>query len=1241
MPPLRLEIADYKEGNRWRWVLKDVGGAFLADHAVELDPAEHRYQALFNLPAYLRHYASPDKRDEDERRLLHEVGAWIGQTVLGQSIGEKILTSGAPPITVRVLVPPAAEPLLLLPLDIAHARGKPLALNGVRLVFEVQGEVPPAAAPVGDRLRLLALFSLPPAGSPLNLRRERQMLRTLVRRLTGASGFAVELRVLQYGVTRDSLREALEDAEGWDVIHFSGHGLPGSLVLEKSDGQPDPISSTEVSELLVLTGQRLKLVMLSACLSAAASIQQTLARLGETEAAAQHATPEPPPPADEEPKAAPTVARALSSKLDCAVLAMRYAVEAEFATALAGKVYEGLFMKKQPLPQALQLALGKALGGAGAAAVPAAGALSLATSALFGAKAADLKLVPPKQGMIKIPATSLAYFPDEAKHFVGRVSAMTRASATLAAENDEKSGVLFHGMAGAGKTSCAVELAYHHAEAQRFQAFVCYEAPKAGSDIGLELRNFALAMQQQLPSLEMVHVVDRMDEFRDWLPRLTEVLEHFAVLIVLDNLESLLTEAGQWRDERWGLLMDALLQPGGLSRVVLTSRIRPAGLPASVEVIAVHALPLKEAVLLMRELPNLRRLHDGSKEERDLVRKALRLVQGHPKLIQLAEALAAEPTRLTSQLDRAEVAQAQGQGELEAFFQEGETSFDPDALTRTLHRWTNGIAGALPEAARTCFHFVCTVEEEDRESWVLEANWEAVRRRLGRPEPVPTLAEALAPLVAAGLVEKNTSEPDGQKFTVRIHPAVAEAGRTEAGSEFQAAVDQQLAATWFTMMSYARDAYGKSPGAGPLTVRAGLSAFPYLSRLQEWKTAATMLEEANKVDSGPATVAALLPRMRRIVEATTGTEREPPDRGLLAKLLWHAGRRDEAEELMRSVLMQAADRGQFALASSMAGALANLLSRSGQAAKALKVVEQKAEYSRRAGLGPWTQLADEGRRLQILEELGLSEEVLRRVLELRKEMKALPDPPGPNEYVTTWNVRETLWDIGASAAQALGKWEQALDFLEEALKSITRRNAPLLEEAQVRFNAWAPLTELGRYNEAYNNEAYKLLVDCRAVFENEKDVVGVGKVMSALANLEHHFGRLAEALHFEKAALRLKYITGDPKDVAISHLSLASYITNSQGASHELAHRLAAILFSVLTQSGDTASRLQALAHDLQQAGPTGHAALPANFDALCATVEQVEGVRFRELVERLAAGRISGDELLQNVLAQIPELES
>ena len=48
-----------------------------------------------------------------------------------------------------------------------------------------------------------------------------------------ARGLAVDLHVLQYGVTRERLRDVLEQGEGWDVIHFSGHGMPGALVLER------------------------------------------------------------------------------------------------------------------------------------------------------------------------------------------------------------------------------------------------------------------------------------------------------------------------------------------------------------------------------------------------------------------------------------------------------------------------------------------------------------------------------------------------------------------------------------------------------------------------------------------------------------------------------------------------------------------------------------------------------------------------------------------------------------------------------------------------------------------------------------------------------------------------------------------------------------------------------------------------------------------------------------------------
>jgi hypothetical protein len=150
-----------------------------------------------------------------------------------------------------------------------------------------------------------------------------------------------------------------------------------------------------------------------------------------------------------------------------------------------------------------------------------------------------------------------------------------------------------------------------------------------------------------------------------FLPRLRDLLQEKGLLLVLDNLETLLTPEGQWRDPRWAPLMDALISHDGESRVIRTSRTPPAGLdPNRVLVRSVHALSRDESVLLARELPHLRALLHSEPEplrapgsaDPALGRRVLTLVQGHPKLLELADAAAADPARLASQLAAAEVA---------------------------------------------------------------------------------------------------------------------------------------------------------------------------------------------------------------------------------------------------------------------------------------------------------------------------------------------------------------------------------------------------------------------------------------------------------------------------------------------------------------------------------------------------------------------------------------------------------
>jgi hypothetical protein len=176
-----------------------------------------------------------------------------------------------------------------------------------------------------------------------------------------------------------------------------------------------------------------------------------------------------------------------------------------------------------------------------------------------------------------------------------------------------------------------------------------------------------------------------------------------------------------------------------------------------------HTLSLNEAALLARELPNLGRLLRGEsavgfERGRELVARTLAAVQGHPKLIELAEGQASDPEALARQLEKAEAEWAGGEGELAAFFEAGESQFKAEDFLKVLAGWSRDISDTLPHAARTLFHFLCALEEEDRRSLVLEANWADLWRRLERPGEAPDLAATFAPLLAAGLVEARPVE---------------------------------------------------------------------------------------------------------------------------------------------------------------------------------------------------------------------------------------------------------------------------------------------------------------------------------------------------------------------------------------------------------------------------------------------------------------------------------------------------
>src|SRR5262249_48917013 len=150
------------------------------------------------------------------------------------------------------------------------------------------------------------------------------------------------LRVLQYGATRDTLRDALEEAEGWDIIHLSGHGDRGELLLEDDRGGSDSVDASELGDLLDPARARLKLLLMDACYTGAGGHPAARAQVGLEPGPVRQEGAEGAAVDEAVTTVLPSLALALSQQLDCAALAMRYPVGDAFATDLLLALYEKL-----------------------------------------------------------------------------------------------------------------------------------------------------------------------------------------------------------------------------------------------------------------------------------------------------------------------------------------------------------------------------------------------------------------------------------------------------------------------------------------------------------------------------------------------------------------------------------------------------------------------------------------------------------------------------------------------------------------------------------------------------------------------------------------------------------------------------------------------------------------------------------------------------------------------------------
>jgi hypothetical protein len=1210
---LHLSAVDVVGPLRWRWELRDEAtGEVIAEHHVALDGTADSDQlaAFGDLYEYLRWHADPQWYG-DEPPIVRATALWARRAVLGDAITTAI--TAAAPVTVLVSVPAPADQALLWPLELAFADGAPLAVRGdVSFVYCLgrSGAVP--GEPMRP-LRVLAVFSSPARTRVVPMRRERHELAALIRRIADRDSVAVELQVLQYGVTRQRLGEVIGSGGGWDMVHLAGHGTRGRFLLERPDGSADWVSTADLTDLLRPAQGRLKLAMLASCKSAAEDTTDALRLFGLPGQTGAGTRPAP----DQATGHVSGLARGLTEELGCAVVATRYPVTVEFSIAFNQVFYERLLSGGDSVGVATARALAAVLAGP-----PADGSVSsdgpvstvpgeavfqgvtAAAAGVFGESAAGLTMKPGPAGLGLHGARAgaatgrLTGFPDQPERFAGRNAIMTAASAALRAGNGTTA-VLLHGMPGIGKTACMLELAYLFRE--QFSA-AAFWRPPAVNDPGLVLRSLAEALHQQLRESGSGFGLPPRWGKRRWniyARRLRETMRASRVLVVIDNLEELLTPDGSWRDPRWEAILSSLAAHGGVSRLVAASRFAPTSFARSFTenslLLPVGPLPRAEAENLALELPALRALvFDGLPPALDRInragwkraREALDRVQGHPGLLEL------DPAAVFVQ--PAPLAQAKW-----------------EQAERDIGVWAAATLAVLPPDAKLMAWFVAGLEPRDRRLPVISGTWPGLWRRLGRtaapPEPRPLL-DTLSTAALTGDDDLQAGPAAPQDSACLLHPVVAGAIRRETPADVRDAADSELGAYW-------RETAGQDGNGAEDRAGAALLALPYLTRRRDWDSAAALLDDAIRRGALLADgLGSHVPELRQVADSAAA----PAARAALA-LATQATDRPEGRRLLEESLAGAESAGDHCLAWVVAGHLADALRDTGHLDQALDVLARQERYAQVAGLGPWTKLAGHSRRLVVLARLGRKEQVLVEVTGERDRMRRLAEMATSGELtgVVPWAVRERILGTGRDCALAFGRWREALDLGAEIQDSRRQRCASRTELAGTRLFDAYPLIRLRRLT-----EAAELLMECQQVFEDNGDVGNLSHVYTERADLEAELNHTDAAVWFARSALRMTYTRTIPDPIADAHQRLARYLLNAGGPPKELeAHWLAAALLYRLGGEDRALDDLMRLVPPGLRAGrgPRHQPGIadppPRTLAELIDTAEQASGVHLAELI--------------------------
>ena len=518
--------------------------------------------------------------------------------------------------------------------------GVPLALHRLVTVYR---RAPSAAAVrvLPGPLRIVVAIAAPTSGGGGVLDYERE-LRSVLSAVRGARAGDAQVQIVPFATT-GAIRRALADGDV-HVLHLSGHGAPGRLVLENEDGSARLVDAGQFLAEAVPAGCMPPVLALAACYTSASGEGQ-----------------------------APSLAAELVAAGAPVVIGTETSVTDRYATRLFARVYAEL--AQAPVPDvvgavglARRVVQDELIGSTdrrdqALAAMDEWGVVTV----LAGQGHCQVldttwqpKATPQRMGGRRTVAGLSGREPGE---FVGRRAEQRVLPAVLCGEpisGVSEHGVLLHGIGGVGKTTLAAEVIRRVQERDpaRRVATVTGAATVDGvfGAVAAALRGpLLMAGTASGDTLQALAVIERPDlPWQDrWQVLAEYLLDDTPLLLVLDNFEDNLTDVKggttgavgvgvpglqELRDGPLANLLAAWVAAPGRSRLLVTCRYRfnlPGDAQHSLRIRQVGPLSEAETLKLVWALPRLDALDDAD------VQQVWRYVGGHPRTLEYLDALLA------------------------------------------------------------------------------------------------------------------------------------------------------------------------------------------------------------------------------------------------------------------------------------------------------------------------------------------------------------------------------------------------------------------------------------------------------------------------------------------------------------------------------------------------------------------------------------------------------------------------